>query len=78
MNKKEFEDRWSLIRSRSKIWWSLITDLDLESVDKAEVKFYEYVNILQSKYAISRQVAKNEIVRHLKEYEVKVETVDPR
>ena len=78
MNKNEFESKWQLIRSQSKTWWSLITDLDLERVDKADVKFFEYVSILQLKYALSRYVAKNEIVRHVKEYEIKVETIDPR
>ena len=82
MDKNEFEDNWNKIRSQSKIWWSLITDSDLEQVDKADIKFFEYVTIIQLKYALDRQVAKDEIARHLAEYEdlekVKLETVDPR
>jgi hypothetical protein len=78
MNKKDFEGKWHLIRSQSKVWWGLLTDTDLDQVDKADDKFYEYMNILQLKYALSRQVAKNKIARHVKEYEIKVETVDPR
>lgn len=78
MNKKEFADKWHLIRSQSKVWWSSITDADLDQVDMADDKLYEYVNILQLKYALSRQVAKNKIAGHVKEYELKVETVDPR
>jgi len=78
MNKKDFEGKWHLIRSQSKVWWSSITDADLDQVDKADDKFYEYVSILQLKYALNRQVAKNKIARHVKEYEIKVKTVDPR
>ena len=78
MNKNEFESKWHLIRSQSKVWWSSITDTDLDQVDKADDKFYEYLSILRLKYALSRQVAKNRIARHVKEYEIKVETVDPR
>ena len=78
MNKNEFESKWHLIRSQSKVWWSSITDTDLDQVDKADNKFNKYLSILRLKYALSRQVAKNKIARHLKEYEIKVETVDPR
>ena len=82
MDKNEFESKWNKIRSQSKIWWSLITDFDLEQVAKADVKFFEYVTILQLKYALDRQTAKAEIARHLAEYEamekVMLEIVDPR
>jgi len=78
MNKKDFEGKWHLIRSQSKIWWSSITDTDLDQVDKADDKLNEYVSILQLKYALSRQVAQKKISRHVKEFEIKVETVDPR
>ncbi len=78
MNKNEFESKWHLIRGQSKVWWSSITDSDLDQVDKADDKLDEYVSILQLKYALSRQVAKKKIARHVKEYEIKVETVDPR
>ena len=82
MDKNEFEGKWEIIKDQSKMWWSLITDSDLEKVDKADIKFFEYVTIIQLKYALDRQVAKDEIARHLAEYEamekVMLEIVDPR
>jgi hypothetical protein len=82
MDKNEFESKWAKIRSQSKIWWSLLTDADLDQVDRADVKFFEYVTILQLKYALDRQVAKDAIARHVAEYEAlekfMVDTVDPR
>lgn len=78
MDKNEFEGQWHIIRNQSKVWWSSISDTDLDQVDQADDKLYEYLNILQLKYALSPQMAKIMIARHLKEYEIKVETVDPR
>jgi len=82
MDKNEFEDKWQLIRMQSKVWWSLITDSDLEMVDKADVKFFEYLSILQMKYAFDREPLKDEIAKRVKEYEIsskiKIEMADPR
>jgi hypothetical protein len=82
MDKNDFEGKWPLLRSQSKVWWSLITDEDLERVDKAEIKFFEFVSILQLKYALDRQTAKDQIAKRVKEYEIaqeiKVKSVDPR
>ena len=75
MDKNEFEGKWKQIRSQSKIWWSLLTDSDLKRVDQAEVKFFEYVTILQLKYALDRQVAKDEIDRRVMEYETSLKTI---
>ncbi len=77
MDKNEFEGKWRQIRSQSKVWWSLITDSDLNKVDKAEIKFFEYVTILQLKYRLDRQVAKDEVGRRVAEYEanLKINTV---
>ena len=75
MDKNEFEGKWKQIRSQSKKWWSLITDSDLNKVDQADVKFFEYVTILQLKYALDRQAAKDEIDRHLAAYEFSLKPV---
>ncbi|HXD12036.1 MAG TPA: hypothetical protein VN653_18350, partial [Anaerolineales bacterium] len=75
MDKNEFEGKWQQIRSQSKIWWSRLTDSDLNRVDEAEVKFFEYVSILQLKYALDRQVAKDEIYRHVMEYETSLKPI---
>jgi len=75
MDKNEFEGKWQQIRSQSKLWWSLIRDSDLNKVDQADIKFFEYVTILQLKYAFDRQTAKDEIDRHLAAYEMSLELV---
>jgi hypothetical protein len=43
MEKQEFEDKWKIIKDQSKVWWSLITDNDLDRVEKADVKLFEYL-----------------------------------
>ena len=68
MDKNDFEGKWKKIRSQSKGWWSLIIDSDLNEVDKAEIKFYKYVTLLQLKYGYDRQKAKDENERHVTEY----------
>lgn len=73
MDKNDFENKWQVIRGQSKVWWSLITDSDLDDVEKADIKFFKYVDILQLKYALDRQVAKDEIARHVAEYETKLQ-----
>ena len=75
MDKNEFEGKWKTIRDQSKVWWSLITDSDLKQVEKADIKFFEYVTILQLKYGYDRQVAKDEVSRRVTEYEAKLQTM---
>jgi len=71
MNKAIFEEKWSLIRSQSTTWWSLMADYDLNKVDKADVKFDKFVTMLQVKYGYTRQKAREEIARLWAEYEAK-------
>ncbi len=75
MDKDEFEVKWEIIKGQSKEWWRLITDSDLEKVGKADVKFFEYVSILQLKYGYERQVAKDEIAKRVAEYETTLKTM---
>jgi hypothetical protein len=75
MDKNEFEGKWQIIKDQSKIWWSLITDSDLKKVENADIKFFEYVTILQLKYGYDRQVAKNELGRRVTEYETTLKTM---
>ena len=74
MDKNEFEGKWKEIRSQSKIWWSRISDSDLNKVDKAAIKFFEYVTLLQVKYGYDRQHAKDEIIRRVTAYETSLKT----
>ncbi len=71
MNKNLFETKWKQIRGRSKEWWSLINDLDLSRVDKSAAKLDKYVVLLQVKYGYTRQYAREEINKHMEEYEAK-------
>jgi len=75
MDKNEFEGKWKIIRDQSKVWWSLITDADLDRVEKADIKFFEYVTILQLKYGLDRQFAKDEVDKRVAEFESKLETL---
>lgn len=78
MDKNEFEEKWKIIKDQSKVWWSLITDSDLNKVEEADVKFFEYVAILKLKYGYDRQTAKDEISRRVAEYEAKLQTIIAR
>lgn len=75
MDKNEFEEKWKIIKDQSKVWWSLITDADLKQVETADVKFFEYVSILQLKYGYERQAAKDEIAKRVAEYETTLKTM---
>jgi hypothetical protein len=74
MNKRIFEEKWDVIRSQSTGWWGLMADYDLKKVDKAEVKFDKFVNMLQVKYGYTRQRARDEISRAWAEHEAKHKT----
>ena len=76
MDKNEFENRWEIIKDQSKVWWSLITDADLKQVEQAEIKFFEYVTILQLKYGYDRQVAKDEIAKRVADYDTKLRVLN--
>jgi hypothetical protein len=69
MNNNLFEEKWDQIRSQTPAWWSLMSDQDLEKVNKAEVKMTKYVTLLQVKYGYMREEAKKEISKRLKEFE---------
>jgi uncharacterized protein YjbJ (UPF0337 family) len=71
MNKNLFETKWKQIRGKSKEWWSLINDLDLSRVDKSAAKLEKYVVLLQVKYGYTKQYAREEINKHMEEYEAK-------
>jgi hypothetical protein len=70
LNKNLFESKWKQIRSQTTAWWSLMSDVDLVKVDKADSKFDKYVTLLQVKYGYTRDHAKKEVSRRVAEYEV--------
>ncbi len=71
MNKTIFEGKWKQIHGKSEEWWTLINELDLSKVDKAVVKLDRYVVILHMKFGYTKQHAKDEIDKHIKEIEAK-------
>ena len=78
LNKNLFESKWKRIRSQTTTWWSLMSDVDLVKVDKADNKFGKYVTLLQVKYGFTRDQAKKEVSRRLAAYEAEsVSSVAP-
>lgn len=71
MNKALFEEKWKVMREQITAKWSLMVEYDLVKVDKAEVKFDKFANMLQTKYGYNRQKAKEEIAKLWSEYESK-------
>jgi hypothetical protein len=69
MNKDLFESKWKQIRSQTSSWWSLMNSQDLEKVDKAEIKMIKYMTLLQVKYGYTREEARKEVTKRLKEFE---------
>ena len=67
VNKDIFEAKWEQIRAQTKVWWILFTDDDLNKVEKAPVKFDKYVLILRVKYGYTRERAREEINRRVRE-----------
>lgn len=71
ITKAIFEENWKEIRNQSTNWWNLMAEHDLVKVDKAEVKFDKFVTMLQVKYGLTRQQARDEINRLWAENEAK-------
>jgi uncharacterized protein YjbJ (UPF0337 family) len=67
VNKDIFEEKWEQIRAQSKVWWGLFTDDDLDKVETAPVKFDKYIMILRVKYGYTREHARLEINRQVRE-----------
>jgi len=68
INKTIFEEKWKEIREQSTLRWSLMSDHDLDKVEKAEVKFDKFVTMLQVKYGYTRLEAREEIARFWSEF----------
>jgi uncharacterized protein YjbJ (UPF0337 family) len=66
MNKDVFEGKWKQIRGEAKVWWSKLTDDDL---DRAAGKFDVLSGILQEKYGYSRDRAAEEIEKRVTKFE---------
>jgi hypothetical protein len=71
LNKTVFEENWKAIRSQSTARWSLMAEHDLLKVDKSEDKLDKFVTMLQVKYGLTRQQARDEVNRLWAENEAK-------
>lgn len=69
INKALFESKWKQIRSQTPGWWSLMSDEEMNKVDKADSKFDRYVTMLQVKYGYTREQAIKEVGKHVEAYE---------
>ena len=69
MNKTLFEEKWPVIRGLINARWDLMVEYDLLKVDKADVKFDKFVNMLQVKYGYTRVQGKEEVGKLWAEYE---------
>ena len=69
MNKTIFEDNWKAIRAVTTARWSLMADFDLTKVDKAEDKYDRFVTMLQVKYGLNRQQAREEVQKFWSEFQ---------
>jgi len=76
INKTIFDEKWKVIRSQSTARWNLMAEHDLVKVDKADVKFDKFVTMLQVKYGITRQQARDEVNRLWVENEAKNKIVN--
>ena len=78
MTKAIFEEQWKLIRSQSSARWKLMAEYDLLKVDKADVKFDKFVTMLQVKYGLTRQQAREEINKLWTENELKARLLNKK
>jgi len=69
MDKTILEGRWNDIRGRVKVWWSKLTENDL---DRIAGKFDILVRELQEKYGYSRRQTVQEVSRRVIDYRIAV------
>ena len=72
ITKTIFDKNWkTIIRGQSTLRWNLMAEHDLIKVDKADVKFDKFINLLQVKYGYTRQQAREQVNRLWTEHEAK-------
>ncbi len=65
-SKSIMKDQWKQIRGQAKMWWSRLTDDDLNQING---DYDRLISKLQERYSYKREQAITEIDRHLKELE---------
>jgi len=66
MNTDIFEGRWKQMRGELRSWWGKLTDDDLENIAGHKDKL---LGALQEKYGYTRDEARREVDRRLKDYD---------
>ena len=66
MNRDILEGQWKQMRGQAKMWWSGITDDDL---DRTAGNYDVLAGLLQEKLGYTRQRAEEEIDKRVAEYE---------
>jgi uncharacterized protein YjbJ (UPF0337 family) len=69
MDKTILEGRWNDIRGKVKVWWSNLTENDL---DRIAGKFDILVGVLQEKYGYSRRLAAQEVSQRVIDYRIAI------
>jgi uncharacterized protein YjbJ (UPF0337 family) len=67
MDKTILEGRWTDISGKVKVWWSKLTENDL---DRIAGKFDILVGVLQEKYGYSRRQAVQEVSQRVIDYRI--------
>ncbi|HLF27590.1 MAG TPA: CsbD family protein [Anaerolineae bacterium] len=69
MNADVLQGRWDQIRGDAKHWWGQLTDDDLDRVG-GEVD--RLVGVLQEKYGYTKERARQEVDRYLRQYNMQL------
>ena len=62
MNEDILKSQWKQIRGQIKVWWSVLTDEDL---DKINGRRDQLISVLQQKYGFTKEEATRELDDHL-------------
>jgi uncharacterized protein YjbJ (UPF0337 family) len=66
MNSDVMKGKWKQLRGEVKVWWSKLTDDDLDRIDGEQDKL---VGLLQERYGFARDRARAEVDQRLRDYE---------
>jgi uncharacterized protein YjbJ (UPF0337 family) len=62
MNEDILKSQWQQIRGQIKIWWSVLTDDDLDKINGRRDRL---IGLLQQKYGFTKEQATRELDDHL-------------
>ncbi len=65
MDKTILEGMWKQIRGKARVWWSRLTENDLDLIAG---RFDVLVGIIQEKYGLSRRQAMQEVTQRIVDY----------